>query len=30
MLVVDAFTLMGLAALLTSLSAVIWSVRRKP
>ena len=30
MLVVDASTLLGLAALLTSLSAVIWSVRRKP
>jgi hypothetical protein len=30
MFVLDASTLLGLAALLTSLSAVIWSVRRKP
>jgi hypothetical protein len=30
MLVLDPSTLVGLAALLTSLSAVIWSVRRKP
>jgi hypothetical protein len=30
MLVIDAPTLVGLAALLTSLSALIWSVRRKP
>jgi hypothetical protein len=30
MLVIDASTLVGLAALLTSVSALIWSVRRKP
>jgi len=30
MLVVDAPTLVGIAAVLTSLSALIWSVRRKP
>ena len=29
MLVVDASTLLGIAAILTSLSALIWSVRRK-
>lgn len=30
MLVVDAPLLLGLAAFITSLSALIWSVRRKP
>jgi hypothetical protein len=30
MLVLDAPALVGLAALITSLSALIWSVRRKP
>lgn len=30
MLVVDAGAMAGLAALITSLSALIWSVRRKP
>jgi hypothetical protein len=30
MLVLDPPALLSLAALLTSLSAVIWSVRRKP
>lgn len=30
MLTVDAPTLVGLAAFITSLSALIWSVRRKP
>jgi len=30
MLTIDAPSLLGLAALITSLSALIWSVRRKP
>jgi hypothetical protein len=30
MLVLDPPALLGIAALLTSLSAVIWSIRRKP
>jgi len=30
MLVLDASALLGLAALLTSLSALIWAVRRRP
>jgi hypothetical protein len=30
MIVLDTSLIMGLAALLTSLSALIWSVRRKP
>jgi hypothetical protein len=30
MLVLDASVLVGIAAVLTSLSAVIWSVRRRP
>jgi hypothetical protein len=30
MLVLDGSMMMGLAALLTALSAVIWSVRRRP
>ena len=30
MLVLDAPLLVGLAAFLTSLSALIWAVRRKP
>ena len=30
MIVIDAPLLLGLAALLTSVSTVIWSVRRKP
>jgi hypothetical protein len=30
MLVLDPPALLGLAAVLTSLSALIWSVRRKP
>jgi len=29
MIVVDGTLLMGLAAILTSLSALIWSIRRK-
>jgi hypothetical protein len=29
-LVLDPLALMGLAALLTSISALIWAVRRKP
>ena len=30
MIVLDGSTLLGLAALLSSISALIWSVRRKP
>jgi len=30
MIVLDGSTLLGLAALLSGLSALIWSVRRKP
>jgi hypothetical protein len=30
MLVLDPPALLGLAALITSLSALVWSVRRKP
>jgi hypothetical protein len=30
MLVIDAPMLVGLAAFLTSLSALVWAVRRKP
>jgi hypothetical protein len=30
MLIVDAAALVGIAALVTSLSALFWSVRRKP
>ena len=30
MLVLDLSSLVGLAALITSLSAFVWSVRRKP
>lgn len=30
MLVLDLNSLLGLAALITSLSAFVWSVRRKP
>lgn len=30
MLVLDASALVGLAAFITSLSALIWSLRRKP
>jgi len=30
MILLDTNLLMGLAALLTSVSALIWSVRRKP
>jgi hypothetical protein len=30
MVVLDPPALLGIAALLTSLSAVIWSIRRKP
>lgn len=30
MLIIDAPLLLGLAAVITSLSAMIWSVRRKP
>jgi hypothetical protein len=30
MLVLDPPTLIGIAALITSLSAFVWSVRRKP
>jgi hypothetical protein len=30
MIVIDAPVLLGLAAFITSLSALIWSVRRKP
>jgi len=30
MLVLDASTLLGLAALVTSLSALVWSLRRRP
>ena len=30
MLVLDSTIMLGVAALLTSLSAVIWSVRRRP
>lgn len=30
MLVLDAPSLLGIAAVLTSLSALIWSLRRKP
>jgi hypothetical protein len=29
MIVLDAAAMMGLAALITSLSALVWSVRRK-
>jgi len=30
MLVLDGSTLLGLAALVTSLSALVWSLRRRP
>lgn len=30
MLLLDPFALIGLAALITSLSALVWAVRRKP
>ena len=30
MLILDAPLLVGLAALITSLSALVWAVRRKP
>jgi hypothetical protein len=30
MLILDGVTLAGLAALITSLSALIWAIRRRP